>query len=64
MSNLTQTILVNQTTWALVAYLLGFTMTLGGIPIYTWLERRGAALMQMRPGPNRRARTPRWWRIR
>ena len=44
----------NQMTWALIAYVLGFTMTLGGIPIYTWLERRGAALIQMRPGPNRR----------
>ena len=43
MSNWMELIFGNQMTWALVAYLLGFAMTLGGIPVYTWLERRGAA---------------------
>ncbi len=40
--------------WATLALLVGYGLTLFGIPIYTWWERRGAAMLQMRPGPNRR----------
>ena len=49
-----QAVLVSHYTWALLALLVGYGLTLFGIPIYTWWERRGAALIQLRPGPNRR----------
>jgi NADH-quinone oxidoreductase subunit H len=48
------TILTSKLTWSIAALMIGFVFTLGGIPFYTWLERRGAAMIQMRPGPNRR----------
>jgi len=49
-----QAVLTSNWTWAIVALLVAYLLTLMGIPIYTWLERRGAAFMQRRPGPNRR----------
>lgn len=49
-----QSILTSNVLWAVVAGLVAYGLTLFGIPIYTWWERRGAALIQRRPGPNRR----------
>jgi len=49
-----QSILTSNLFWALAALVVAYGLTLMGIPIYTWWERRGAALIQRRPGPNRR----------
>ncbi|NOZ86498.1 MAG: NADH-quinone oxidoreductase subunit H [Deltaproteobacteria bacterium] len=49
-----QTVLTSNVTWAVAALAVAYLLTLGGIPIYTWWERRGAGLIQRRPGPNRR----------
>ena len=49
-----QAVLISNYTWAIAALGVAYLMTLGGIPIYTWWERRGAAFIQRRPGPNRR----------
>ncbi len=49
-----QSILTSNLFWAIMAGLVAYGLTLFGIPVYTWWERRGAALIQRRPGPNRR----------
>jgi NADH-quinone oxidoreductase subunit H len=49
-----QAILTSNVTWAVFALVVAYLLTLVGIPIYTWWERRGAALIQLRSGPNRR----------
>ncbi len=49
-----QTVLSSKITWAVAAGLVGYTFALLGSPIYVWLERRGAAIIQQRLGPNRR----------
>ena len=36
---------------AKLAVMLGFVLTV--VPVMVWVERRGSALMQDRPGPNR-----------
>jgi NADH-quinone oxidoreductase subunit H len=49
-----QEALTSKWTWAILALILGYCFALVGAPIYVWLERRGAAIIQQRPGPNRR----------
>jgi NADH-quinone oxidoreductase subunit H len=49
-----KSVLTSNVTWAVAAIIVAYVFTLVGIPIYTWLERRGAAMIQRRPGPNRR----------
>jgi NADH-quinone oxidoreductase subunit H len=49
-----QTVAGSSWFWAVLALLVGYSLTLFGIPVYTWWERRGAGLIQLRPGPNRR----------
>lgn len=49
-----QSVLTSNYTWAVVAGFVAYAVTLMGIPVYTWWERRGAGLIQRRPGPNRR----------
>ncbi|RME20238.1 MAG: NADH-quinone oxidoreductase subunit H [Deltaproteobacteria bacterium] len=49
-----QAVLTSKWFWGLVALVVGYTVTLVGLVVYTWWERRGAGLIQMRPGPNRR----------
>jgi NADH-quinone oxidoreductase subunit H len=49
-----QDILTSKWTWAVLALVVAYVLTLVGIIVYTWLERRGAAFIQRRPGPNRR----------
>lgn len=49
-----QTTLTSNWFWAVLALVVGYAVTLMGLPVYTWWERRGAGLLQMRPGPNRR----------
>lgn len=49
-----QEALTSNWTWAILALILGYCFALVGAPIYVWLERRGAAIIQQRPGPNRR----------
>jgi len=47
-------VLTSEYTWAVAALVVAYVFTLVGIPVYTWLERRGAGFIQRRPGPNRR----------
>jgi NADH-quinone oxidoreductase subunit H len=54
MVELFQTVLTSNITWAVAAVVVAYIFALVGLPVYTWLERRGAALIQLRPGPNRR----------
>ncbi len=54
MSEGVQTVLSSKITWALLALVVGYVVALLGSVIYVWLERRGAAIIQQRPGPNRR----------
>ena len=49
-----QQVLTSNWTWAILAIILGYCFALVGAPIYVWLERRGAGIIQQRPGPNRR----------
>ena len=49
-----QAVLTSNYTWAIAALVVAYVLTLVGIIFYTWAERRGAALIQRRPGPNRR----------
>jgi len=49
-----KSVLLSNVAWAVAAIVVAYVFTLVGIPIYTWLERRGAAMIQRRPGPNRR----------
>ncbi len=49
-----QSVLTSKVTWAVAAGVVAYLLTLVGLVIYTWWERRGAALIQRRPGPNRR----------
>ncbi len=49
-----QQVLTSNWTWAILAIILGYCFALLGAPIYVWLERRGAGIIQQRPGPNRR----------
>jgi NADH-quinone oxidoreductase subunit H len=54
MPNWVETVVSSKITWAVAAGLVGYTFALLGSPIYVWLERRGAAMIQQRLGPNRR----------
>ncbi len=49
-----QSILTSNITWAVMAVVVAYVLTLVGLIVYTWWERRGAALIQRRSGPNRR----------
>ncbi len=54
MTDWVQTVVASKITWAVAAGLVGYLFALLGSPIYVWLERRGAAIIQQRLGPNRR----------
>jgi len=49
-----QSILTSNWTWGILALVVGYLLALVGVPIYIVMERRGAGLIQRRPGPNRR----------
>jgi NADH-quinone oxidoreductase subunit H len=49
-----QEVLTSKIAWAVGALIVGYVFALVGVPIYVWWERRGAAVIQQRPGPNRR----------
>ncbi|MBW1808467.1 MAG: NADH-quinone oxidoreductase subunit H [Deltaproteobacteria bacterium] len=49
-----QSVLTSKITWAIMAVVVAYLLTLVGLIIYTWWERRGAAFIQRRSGPNRR----------
>lgn len=54
MADWVQTVVASKVTWAVAAGIVGYLFALLGSPIYVWLERRGAAIIQQRLGPNRR----------
>jgi NADH-quinone oxidoreductase subunit H len=54
MPEMVRTILTSNITWAVIAIIVAYVFALALAVIYVWLERRGAAMIQQRPGPNRR----------